>query len=285
MRTRHLNLLLLSVVIVLAALLWRDLRPTPPKATPLTPLQAGRVSTMSITRDGLSDIKLSRKGDQWQMVAPWSARADQERVSRLLGVLSQPGGKDYALTEVDPKELGLAPPQAVLRVDDLELRFGGASPLNHRRYVQVGGRVHLLEDRYFYQLRSRASDFADPHPLPTGATIDALRLPGLTLTRGDHGWQVEPPLNSETQSADAPQSLIDAWRFASAREVVPANAITPDDERVEVQLRGRAEPLLLWLRRDDDGLQLIDPTTGLAWRFGQSAAEHLLELPTITPDA
>lgn len=289
MQTRHLNLLLFSVVIVLGAVLWRDLRPTPVSVTPLTTMSAGQATRIRIDRDGQEGIELVRDDGQWRMVRPWPARADVERVNRLLGVLGQPTGDDFAAAEVNLKELGLDQPQATLTVDDLELRFGGATPLNHRRYVQTGGRVHLLEDRYLYQLMSRASDFADPHPLPPDASIDALRLPDLSLSRGDKGWLVEPSPDPRTHSADAPQVLVDAWRHASAMAVERVDAPVDGSAEglgwIEIRLRGHAAPLRFGLLDEEDGVRLIDPDSGLAWRFSRLAAERLLKLPELVPDA
>lgn len=280
------NLWLLAVVIMLAGLLWLDHRPSPELGQPLTALQADAVRSLRVERSSQEAVHLSREQGGWQMQAPWSVRADGERVRRLLGVLSQRSDTVYALAGVDASKLGLNPARASLIVDGIRLSFGDSEPLTRRRYVQLGDQVHLLEDRFFYQLNSRPADFVDPRPLPPDAIIEMLRLPDLTLTRSAQGWQVEPPMNPETHSADAPQVLIDAWQVASASDVAVAQEQEGASAQfVAIQLRGVSAPLRFGLRQDADGIRLIDARTGLAWQFGKYAADSLLKLREIVPDA
>ncbi|MCB1733923.1 MAG: DUF4340 domain-containing protein [Gammaproteobacteria bacterium] len=280
----RLNLLLLAVVLTLGSLLWLDHRPPPETIQRLTPLQAEAVRSLRIERQAQEAVVLERNETGWHMRYPWSVRADAERVRRLLGLLSQRSDVTYPLADVDPARLGLMPPRATLVVDGMPIGFGDSEPLNRRRYVRVDDRVHLLEDRYFYQLNSRAADFVSPNPLPSDSRIEMLRLPNLTLTRGADGWQVEPAMDPETHSADAPQMLVDAWQMASAAGVKAAQS-GDSDESIEIRLRGMAEPRRFSLRRDAEGFDLIDVGLGLVWRFGKFAADGLLKLREIASDA
>ncbi len=143
---------------VLALLVWLT-RPAPPDYPRVTTLDARLVHHIVLSRGGTLVVELERADAGWRLVSPRRAIANDQVVGELLGLLSARSFRRLPATR-DTARYGLRPPAAIVRFDDTELAFGGVEPVNHKRYVLGGGRIHLIHDRYArLVLASRAADF------------------------------------------------------------------------------------------------------------------------------
>jgi hypothetical protein len=87
--------------------------------------------------------------------------------------------------------------------------------LDHRRYVRNGEKLYLVDDGFSHQLASKATDFVDKKLIPEEATIRALTIPGLQLSKAtEGGWTSVPALPS-----DQLQDLMMQWSTSRAIEV------------------------------------------------------------------
>ncbi len=251
----------------------------PPPAEPehLSTLAETDITRIEIRPERHADAVLERRGSEWWLVEPFTARADTARVDAAIGLARARSLARYAVSAVDMQQAGLASPDLVLRINDVILELGGTEPLRGRRYVRLGDRVHLIVDRYSYLLQGGLASLVSPQLLPTGARLQEIELPGLhLLQRGGH-WQLA---DGEATSADALQALVDEWRHAHALRVSRRDG-DEEGEPIVLRVAVGASPVRFILQRGEDEVLLIRPDLGLAYHFLPAAAERLLALPPV----
>ncbi len=143
---RRMTLAMLAIATLLGVALWAT-TPSTPTDTRLTPLAVEAVSHIRLTRNGQLIADLEKGDAGWRMVAPLRGPASTARVAELLQL---PAARSFRRLPLpaDPAPFGLRPPRAVFRYDQTELAFGDVEPVNHKRYVATGGRLHLIHDRF-----------------------------------------------------------------------------------------------------------------------------------------
>jgi hypothetical protein len=107
--------------------------------------------------------------------------ADPERIGRLLSVVEAPVTRSFPAQPAALAELGLSPPRLILKIDTLDLVFGGLDPLDQRRYVETGGLVHLIDDRFQHLLIAPPIDFVAKAPLPADRPPAFATMSGVPL--------------------------------------------------------------------------------------------------------
>lgn len=278
-RRLWINLALTALVggLVILVMVEPGREPAPP-LEPLTTLDPGTVKRVVIEQRDAPTIRLRRGDGGWRMTAPRRLRASATKIEGLLEVLGTGSHRQYPVSGVDPAELGLAEPEAVLSVDGTRLVFGGTDAIEGRRYVRVGDTVHLVGGRYLPRIRNGPLYWADNALLPPGITVTALELPGVRLSRdGDGLWHAEP--RPEGLSADAAVGLVEAWKQASALAVKAApQDVPPDAARVAITIKQRNAPIVFDLVEMRTGFELIRQDIGLTYTMTGPQRAELLEL-------
>lgn len=275
MNTRLLlNLLLLAGVLALIAVVY--VRPgvdRAPALPPLTTLDKERIDRIDIVR-GTATVTLERRGRTWWIAGAAPVPADNFQVETLLALPTAVPERSYPASELDLAELRLDPPESVLRMGGTEFAFGATDPLQGLRYVRLGERVHLLNDRYQQILQGQRTQLASRRLLPPGAEIIAVELPGVKIVKSDRGWTLQPP--QANLSADAPQQLVDAWKSASALWVQPYQK-SAGGKRVAIGLADGGQ-VQFELRQAEGETLLARPDLGLQYQLPEETAKPLLEL-------
>lgn len=227
MKQKRLNLILAVAVALLAAAVYFSQKKPPPKGPPLTALKADQIDKITLHHAGQPDIVLQKNAGQWALTAPVQVAADPYQVNSLLDIASEETKTWLKPQEVKLADLGLDPPGMSLTLNDVKIDFGGVEPLDFKRYVEVGGKIALIDDPPGTVLDADYSDLVSKSLLPPEARLVKLALPGLTLTRSADGksWSVDPP--DPKAESDAAQKLVDAWSSAQALW----NAMTPADAK------------------------------------------------------
>jgi len=272
------NLLLAVAVLALGALIWFA-QQEPPEVEPerLTTFSGADITRIEIRPARHADALLKRRGTEWWLVEPFTARADRVKVDAAIGLARARSQARYSASAVDTRQAGLDEPQLVLRINDIQLELGSTEPLHGRRFVRIGDSVHLIVDRYSYLLQGGVASLVSPQLLPTGARLREIELPGLHLLQRDGRWQLA---DGEVTSADAVQALVDEWRHARALRVSRSDG-EADGESITLQLLGDAPPIRFILQRGEDEVLLIRPDLGLSYHFTPAVAERLLVLPPV----
>lgn len=279
-RRTQLNLILAASAIVLTALLWLS-QPQPPEPEPpLLDVAGERIDRIEIhPGGGRPAIVLVRGPHGWRLTQPVDARADASRVEDLLAMAAAIPARRYAAGEIDAEQAGLAPPRATIRFGDAPvMAIGARTPIDGRkdtRYVRVGDTVALVALPNAAVVDLNWPRWIDPHLLAPDARLEALQLPGLTLTRADTGgWLVSP--NSRDRGADAAQFTIDAWRRARAMRITRARDKPAMADVKLVFADGRSRRLEVVARQPQ--LLLRDPALGITYHLPSNMAAPLLDM-------
>lgn len=272
----NIGLLALIGLLVLLALYEPGIE-KPAEAPTLLQLDKGTIRQIAIQRDGQQNIELVREDDgHWQMTQPIQHAADQFRIDSLLRITSIKSLSHFAAEADKLAAYQLDKPRVTLVLNnETRIAFGSSTPLDQRRYVMVNGQVHLITDTLYYHLIGSFPTFLRKQLLDEGGSIEALTLPGLSLTWQESRWQLAP--KPESFSADQVSKLIDSWKFASALEIKPYD--NQRGEKITIQLAGKESPLTLLLTARQPDLILARPELGIQYHLDAASAARLLQLP------
>jgi len=279
MSTRTLlNLALAVIALGLAALIWyrpglqREAAPMP-----VTGIDPQQVTSITLTRTAAEPLVFHRQDAHWLIDGTPAIPADDYQVHTVLALLQANALRSYPAKSLDLAGLGLDPPQASIRFDATQLDLGNTEAIEGLRYLRLGAKVYLVEDRYQHLLNAGLGNFASRRLLTEGATITALELPGLTLTRTDEvHWQLSP--EQPAAGADAIAQLVQSWQRASALYV---RRIDPGEhpDTIRVTLKDTDTPVTFHLVAREPDLVLARPDWGIQYHITGDVGAGLLDLP------
>ncbi|HUP91517.1 MAG TPA: DUF4340 domain-containing protein [Solimonas sp.] len=283
MKRTTLNLVLGVVVAGLAAGVFFSQKKEE-KGPPLTALAAEAVTKIAVEHPGAPLIRLEKQAGQWQLTEPVKAPADPLEVNALVSLATTETRMTLEPKDVVAKELGLDPPQYSVTVNDQKIEFGGVEPINYRRYLRAGGKYLLVDDPPSAALDADYSDLVDKAPLPQGAQIEKIALPGLSIARSADGkaWNLSP--DQKDASADARQKLVDGWRNARAMWLAaePADS-AGKGEPVTVTLKGGEQVHLVIAEREPQ-LVLVRPDLKVRYTLSKALVDEILRIPVEPKD-
>ncbi len=280
-----LNLALLALIGVLVLLVIHEPgSDKPPHPPALTALKSEAISRILIRRENpgkpVEEILLEKDHGQWFMRKPYAMPADDFRVHSLLRLAETASLGRHDLGGLEPATYGLDAPRAtIIFDDDTVIRFGKTEPLGHRRYVQLGDQLNLIEDLYYYQAAGNLGIYLSHALLPADSKITRLQLPELSLELKEGSWQRSPA--HEDISADASAELVSAWQYAQAVEVRTGKPV-PDDKTlpvIRIQWQGQPQAIEFLLDKKDKETLLIRRDNGLQYVITDDQVRQLLGLP------
>lgn len=246
----------------------------------LTQLKPDEVQHIRVQSPQHADIDLKKINGHWQMLAPFNAPANQQRLVQLLDVANAKSLASYNIDKVDTTQLKLDTPSLMLTLNDSRLDFGGTAPLGGSRYVRVDQSVHLITDRYSHLARGPATDLVSPALLKADTKITALQLPTFKLLLVDGQWQLEN--KPAVKSPDHLQQLLDEWRHARAfgvQVIITALEASATEKPQTIIVTTDSSTLRFTLLRTDDEIILQRHDLGLQYHFSQEVGQQLLSLP------
>lgn len=147
-RTRT-NVILLAMVVLLGAAVYAEIRREQAlMRDPLTTLDPEAIRSLAITCTGCTARRFEKVDGHWMMREPKSEPANDKAVARLAAIVRAPVRYRRPAAEVDPSKLGLDPPLATLDADGTLLKFGTTDAIRNDRYVEAGGTIVLVPDRF-----------------------------------------------------------------------------------------------------------------------------------------
>jgi len=148
-RKTRTNVILLAMVVLLATAVFAEIRREQAlMSDPLTTLNPDQIRTLSIACQGCTARKFEKVDGHWLMREPKAQPASDRAVARLAAIVRAPVRYRRAASEVDPSKLGLDPPVATLDADGTVLKFGTTDAIRNDRYVEAGGTIALVPDRF-----------------------------------------------------------------------------------------------------------------------------------------
>lgn len=285
MKRTHLNLALALVVAALGTAGWLAQRHKATKAEKpaLTTLAPESVTHLRIEWPGKPAITLEKKTDGWWLTAPVATRADRFEAVGATSMVGNRVSETLDGTGLDLKEIGLDPPDHVVRFNDVAVEFGGVEPLQQRRYMRVNGTISLIDDPAFATLDADYSDLVAKELFGGGEAVKAIRLPAFTATRGDNGeWQAAPATANATPAAL--KALAEGWQNARAlyNEAAPGDA--PKGDAVQITLKdGTTRDFVV--AATEPQLALYSPALHIRYVLSKALADTLLKLPAAKAEA
>jgi len=278
-----LNLALAGIAVCLGLIAYY--RPGLEPATapqPITTLDAAQVRLIEVSRRERPALTFTRQDGGWLLGGDPPLPASPFQLNSLLAILHAEARREYPADTLDLRQLGLDPPEASIRIDDVPtLEIGTTEPLDNLRYVRHGATVYLLEDSYQHLINADRSNFVARRLLEEHAVITRLALPELTLAQNEAGhWELHP--ENPAVSADAIQQLLSGWQQARALYVRPWRQET-SGAGITVQLAGGGKPLDFILLSRSPEFILARPDLGIEYHFSKDTEKQLLEIGTIPP--
>ena len=294
MNTRTLlNIFLAAIVILLALVIFYKPGVKPePVPPPLTSVDPEQVQTLRVVHNNPhEEINLKRQEGKWFLTAPIHAPASRSVVETLLDIAKTPSHSHYSVQSLDLAKVGLKSPKARLYLDKLTIDFGTTEPLNQRRYVLLKDTVHLIDDIFFRTVNSDTPKFVDPALLPGNSPITELRLPQVTISRGNPNVNAKHTITLHqdnkghwlAEGMDNPPSseviakLVETWQ----QYTTPQVALKEDKAvlaTIEIQRKG-APPVHMELLAALPRLVLARPDFGVQYDLPAPAWKALIQLP------
>jgi hypothetical protein len=252
----------------------------PTETQAITTLRVDDVHRMHVNRPLRDDLVLVRRSPgNWIIDRPAPLPAEDFKIRALARLAEQKPVRSYPAADMDLATLQLSPPYATIFLNDTPVEFGNLEPIDDLRYVRVGERVHLIPDNYLPLMESSFTQFVRDRLLDKDARVEAIRLPDLSLSRTEQGWQMDP---DQGLSAAVLQQFVDIWQDASALNVQAANPEQSGDA-IEIRLKGKEAPVRLQIISRKPELVLVRPDYGIQYRMG-NRSEAMLTLDAAKAD-
>jgi len=265
-----LNLVLLVIVIVLASVIYLSEE----KSTALnrlTNLDLNDISSINIHHNKNNTIIVRHKQNQWQITQPINIAANNFRINSLLNLLSAPVHKQYLLTEIDTKTIGLDEPQTSVQFNKLTIDFGITNPATNLRYLKLNNYVYTIEDVFYPLISSHFGTLVSLNLLPANSQIEKLVLPELTIARDEHGlWRSNIEI-----SADNIVKTIQHWQQDQAFGVHKYMQRKKLGE-VLIYLENSETPITYIITDMEPWLILARPEAGLEYHLDKEAYNNLV---------
>ena len=272
-----LNLVLLVVLATLAGVAFFEPGKEEAKAFHLTELDVDAINRFELTNP--ETLVFEKHDAHWWLASPIQAPANDIRIQQLLNIAKAESQAHYPVKPEDLTKYGLDKPQAVLKLGQLTLLFGGLEPIDMLRYVQIGQTLHLVSDDFSHHLLAKSTDYVDKKLLPEDSKIKELLMPGLTAKLGDKGqWSLEPPGNAAAMS-----ELANTWQSARAIEVKRHEG-QPQGDSIHIVLTDGKSVDFVIIQREPDIL-LARPDWKLQYMVSAESGKRLLSLQNPTAEA
>jgi hypothetical protein len=140
---------LFAMVALLSVAVFAELRREHALAhDPLTAIDPDAIRSLAVHCQGCTARRFEKVDGHWMMREPKSQPADDAAVARLAAILRAPVRNRRPAAELDPAKIGLNPPVATFEADGTLLKFGTTDAIRNDRYVEVGGTIALVPDRF-----------------------------------------------------------------------------------------------------------------------------------------
>ena len=276
-RRNLINLVLLIIVAALVTVVVYEPGIKEERTHKLTGLERSSINKITINRIGTLQVVLEKEQDRWFMREPYAMPANAFKVESIIEMVAAQSHANYPIAGQDLKPYGLDKPRVTVVFNNNEqIDFGGIEPLKQRRYMRYQDTLHVVTDRFFYNISVTETDYLDHNLFPDKPQVSKLMLPNITLTLKEGTWQTEPQIAD--YSNDQGNELIDNWLNANALQISEYKPGKPAPQ-VQVYIEGQEDPLHFDILRESDTFSLGRADLGLQYKFTAAKERDLLKLP------
>jgi Domain of unknown function (DUF4340) len=266
-----LNVALLAAVIALALFAWLK----PPHSEPeyrLSTLKAADTKSIRIEIAGAPPVVLERTTSDWQISAPFAARADSFQVQRLLGILDATSKDRFPAAGL--ARFDLNEPYARLTVNQQTFSFGAVNQVSREQYVLTQDSIYLVGMQYGANLPKNALQLASRQLFAADEAPVAFEFSAFGLAQQDGKWQLTPAADA---GPDDINRWVDEWRLATAIAVQTLSNRKPL-AAIKVKLKSGGNITLAVLQREPE-LVIARSDQKFEYQFAGAAAQRLLSPP------
>jgi hypothetical protein len=249
----------------------------PPAAPPtLTSFNKQDIRRIVIGNSNGPSVVIEKQNAGWRVESPAAIKADSARIDKLLGIVSAASHAGFAVKPGELAKYELDPPRAWLELNDKRISFGATEPVNHRRYVLVDNRVHLITDLFYHYLVTEVPSWFSNRLLPADDAPVMLKLPSFSLEQQPNGsWHSSAA--APGVSADSLNLFVDSWRRARALRVSLAGE-KKAGKPIEILL-GSGARIVFALLEDGEEVSLLRADLGVQYQLSPENGKRLLTLP------
>jgi len=264
-----LNLVIFVVLIQLGFLIYLSKKVEHATTPDLISLSA-ELGRVSFQREGQEPLLLQRQGEKWWLQEPFRAPIDPLRMQALLNISKAKVHSQYPLAGLNLVEFGLQPPHGVLKLGEVELRFGDKSP-SGKRYVSSAGKLYLLDDQHLPLLAANARELVQRRPFDPQLELTLIETPHIRIEKKAGLWV----LSESGTPALAAEQLAESWHFSLAEAVLPLQT-EPQGAWLTLATEKRQ-----WRYQviNEAPLTLLPEGGGYLLRFSAALSHELLFLP------
>lgn len=277
-RLPWLNALLLVVVAALGAFVYLKPHSDASDGHALSTLKISEAKSIRIERRNAAAITLEKREDGWRVTAPLAARADENRVQRLLEILEARSAA--RMTADGLARFELDSPSVRMTISGQTFAFGMVNAVTREQYIRTGDAVYAVNPRYGAMLPAAAADMASKQLFGSGEIPVRIALKEFSVEQQAGKWKLAPAPAREL-SQDDYAHWADEWRFASAIRVEPYVGGKPRED-IGIQLKNGAS-LTLGILASGANLVLTRPDEKLQYYFNIDIAKRLLSPPGARP--
>ena len=287
-----LNLLLLALVAGIAIFL--HLKPQEKAETArfeVSSLKMADFDSVKVEVPAKAPTIFERQDGYWMMRKPYSARADQMSVQRVLSIIAATTATRLPLQ--DAAKYGLDQPVVRLTLSGRQgehvFTFGTYNPVTEEQYVGYAGHVFLLPGQYSEAAATQSIEMIDKTPL---SPDERKQLAGFNLAHleqwednalkvelaTDGKWTISDPKAKPTQN-DMNEWMDFSWKQAQATSV---EVYTPDRKQsypsFEVLLRNGKKVHFDKMQESPEYL-LARPEEGIIYHFPNDVGFTMVNPP------
>ncbi|WP_455209320.1 DUF4340 domain-containing protein [Kaarinaea lacus] len=277
------NLVLFAVAIALALVIWLDpFTELPTQPISLTEIEPDTINTITLSRAGKLQFALEKRHLQskpsWYLTVPLVMPANPVKVNQLLDLLTTDSLRQYELKSDLLAKLGLDPPGWEIALDQIIVQFGKTEPLEQRRYVRVGAKVHLINDRFSQYNFGSPLMLANLDILPVDKSVTEVHLPDKVIKRVNGQWQSTP--SNEAISQNTFNEFIDEWRYAQASRVTLADQQdqVTNAKPVTIYLEKVTQPVHLTVESTERDFIITNKDWGVRYYIASHVGKKLLHV-------
>ena len=140
------RLTMVTVVAFLALAMWLQVHKDNNRAQQqmLSSLDETAITHVELAFRGGPKTSWTRRNGTWQLDDSPGIAVDQGRLEDLVNLAAAPVANWRPASDFEMTKLGLAPPLAILRMDDTTLEFGDPAAIGQLRYARIGDRIALI---------------------------------------------------------------------------------------------------------------------------------------------
>ncbi|MCU7834137.1 MAG: DUF4340 domain-containing protein [gamma proteobacterium symbiont of Taylorina sp.] len=195
-----------------------------------TSMKADEISSITIKRQGIDQVKLIKKAGEWFLVEHDQLKIDLPanilRVNTITALAEKRSYSQFQVKGTDLERYHLDDPQVSIWLNNEHFIIGGTDPVNNQRYaMQLGdpsNTIHMINGTVFYQLRANINTFISTKILPPHASIQSIHWDNkiLELSNGKWSFASEDSVVGTDDSVIAEGSVIEKASKITSADII-----------------------------------------------------------------